>query len=107
MSIKKQFLNKEREQIITFSFCMADVTTKIKSIEEALEKIMSNLHTVTQTDSKFETKLTTQKEINPTQQKEINRYISDIKLNKAISDTKQVATKLSEACNKATSLKFQ
>eukprot|EP00957_Ditylum_brightwellii_P051907 3937067-Ditylum_brightwellii.AAC.1 len=64
-----------------------------------------------------------QKEIYSTQQKDINRCISNIasydqnnkviiskfeeKLNKAILDIEQVATKLSETCNKAPSLNFQ
>eukprot|EP00957_Ditylum_brightwellii_P186874 14230629-Ditylum_brightwellii.AAC.1 len=63
-----------------------------------------------------------QKEIYSTQQKDISKCISTIsshdqhnkvthscyeqKLNKAIQDTKQVATKLSEACNQAPALQF-
>eukprot|EP00957_Ditylum_brightwellii_P046321 3515273-Ditylum_brightwellii.AAC.1 len=122
MSMKKQFLDMEREKFHTLSSCMADIKPNIESNEESLEKIKSNLNVITQTISKFKHKLVIQKEIYSTYRKDINSCISDIashdknnkvihswfeeKLNKAIHKTKQVATMLSEACNKAPTLKF-
>eukprot|EP00957_Ditylum_brightwellii_P036024 2729302-Ditylum_brightwellii.AAC.2 len=78
MSMNKQLLDMERGQFNTLSSCMADVTTKIKSNEEYLEKIEYNLSVVTQTISKFEHKIVIQKEIYSTLQKDINSCISDI-----------------------------
>eukprot|EP00957_Ditylum_brightwellii_P139804 10652833-Ditylum_brightwellii.AAC.1 len=91
----------EREQFNTLSSCMADVTTKIESNEEFLEKIESNLDTVTQTVSKCISDIAIHD-----QNKKVIHSCFEEKLNKAILDTEQVATKLSEACNKAPALKF-
>eukprot|EP00957_Ditylum_brightwellii_P065225 4946605-Ditylum_brightwellii.AAC.1 len=68
----------EREHFITFLSCMSDVTTKIASNEESFKKIKSNLDTMIQTIPKLDTKLANQKEIYFIQQKDINKYISDI-----------------------------
>eukprot|EP00957_Ditylum_brightwellii_P111626 8514297-Ditylum_brightwellii.AAC.1 len=78
---------------------------------------------MTQNVSKLDYQLHKEQEFYIKQQKAINNSITeaeshvqnnnviifnfDEKLNKAILDTEQVATDLSEACSKATSLKFQ
>ena len=102
---------------------MTKISTTVFNQADSLQKIECNLDVATQNISKLETRPTSQKEIYSDQRKDINRCISDIasldqnnkiihsrfeeKLNKAIQDTKQVATKLSEARNKAPAPKFQ
>eukprot|EP00957_Ditylum_brightwellii_P075847 5764585-Ditylum_brightwellii.AAC.1 len=102
---------------------MTKISTTVISNEESLKKIKSKLNSMTQNISKLKPRLNTQKEIYSTECKDINRCILDIashdqnnkviyslfeeKLDKAILNTKQAVTDLSEACNKATSLKFQ
>eukprot|EP00957_Ditylum_brightwellii_P135498 10330841-Ditylum_brightwellii.AAC.1 len=57
MSMNKQFLEMERGQCTLFSSCMENVTTKIESNEESLQKIESDLNTVTQTIYKLDPQL--------------------------------------------------
>eukprot|EP00957_Ditylum_brightwellii_P183901 14008080-Ditylum_brightwellii.AAC.1 len=95
----KRLQELKEKEIMPLADFMRKISTTVISNEESLQKVKSNLNVATQTISKLKTKLTMQKEIYSTQQKE--------KLNKAIHDTKQVATKLSKACNKAPSLNFQ
>eukprot|EP00957_Ditylum_brightwellii_P024706 1866540-Ditylum_brightwellii.AAC.1 len=122
-NMAKRLQELKEEEIMPIADFTAKVSTIVFSNEESLQKVKSNLDVMTQNISKLETRLTIQKEIYSTQQKDINRCVSDIashdqnnkviisefkeKLDKAILDTKQVDTKLSETCNKALSLNFQ
>eukprot|EP00957_Ditylum_brightwellii_P153536 11685946-Ditylum_brightwellii.AAC.1 len=115
--------NLQETQSNRFNGYLSKFSTTVISHTESLKKIESNLNFVTQTVSKHDHKLNKEQEIYIEQQKAINSCITkaeihvqnskaiisnfDEKLNKAILDTKQVATDISKACNKATSLKYQ
>eukprot|EP00957_Ditylum_brightwellii_P148256 11287940-Ditylum_brightwellii.AAC.1 len=122
-NMAKRIQELKEKEIMPLADFMTKISTNVFSTEESLQKVKCNLDVATQNISKLETRLTSQEEIYSDQQKDINRCISDIanldqnnkvihsrfekKLNKAILDTKQVATNLSEACNKAPAPKFQ
>eukprot|EP00957_Ditylum_brightwellii_P044397 3369317-Ditylum_brightwellii.AAC.1 len=122
-NMAKRLQELKEEKIMSLADFMTKISNTVFTHEESLQKVESNLYIVTQNISKLETRINTQKEIYSTQRKDINRCILDIsslvqnnkvilsrfeeKLNKAIQDTEQVATKLSEACNKAPAPKFQ
>eukprot|EP00957_Ditylum_brightwellii_P196597 14979250-Ditylum_brightwellii.AAC.1 len=113
---------RQQRKANRFTCYISELSTKVISNTESLQKVESNLNIMIQTVSKFKHKLVMQKEIYFTHLKDINSCISIIasldqnnkvihscfeeKLNKAIHDTKQIATKLSEAHNKAPALKF-
>eukprot|EP00957_Ditylum_brightwellii_P104518 7963708-Ditylum_brightwellii.AAC.1 len=122
-SMTTQLQELQEEKILPITEYITKISSTVLSNEESLQKIRYNLNTLTQTISKLDTKQIMQKEINSAQQKDINKCTSGIashdqnnkaisfkfeeKWNKAILNTKQVAANLSEACNKATSSKFQ
>eukprot|EP00957_Ditylum_brightwellii_P035367 2682027-Ditylum_brightwellii.AAC.1 len=99
------FQARQQKNLNYFNSCLSTLISTAFSNKESLKKIEPNLNIVTQTVSKFEIKLTMQKEIYSTQGKGINRCILDIsnydqnnkviiskfeeKLDKAILNTKQ------------------
>ena len=118
----KRLQELKEEEIMPLSDFMKKISTTVFTQADTLQKVECNLDVATQNISKLDTRLTSQKEIYAVQRKDINRCIFDIanldqknkvihscfeeKLNKAILDTKQVAMKLSEACNKAPAPQF-
>eukprot|EP00957_Ditylum_brightwellii_P125624 9575327-Ditylum_brightwellii.AAC.1 len=121
--LNQDIQDMQQRQANILNCYLSKLSTTVVSNTESLKKIKSNLNVMTQTISKLNTRLNMEKEIYSNQQKDINNCIIEIEmhvqnnkvihyqfeenLDKAILHTEQVATKLFDACNKATSLKFQ
>eukprot|EP00957_Ditylum_brightwellii_P011727 885594-Ditylum_brightwellii.AAC.1 len=101
----KHLQELKEDKIMPIADFLMKISATAYSNKASLQKVKSNLNTVTQNVSRLDCRIA-EAESHVQNNKAIISNFDD-KLDKAILNTKQVAMGLSEACNKATSLKSQ